>query len=74
MSSPFQLAACAEILWRDKPIEWRCSRLKELDFQVGLWNGPEHDLSKLERSGAEFSIMNGYLRGRLTDDEAPPNY
>ena len=67
--SPFTLAACAEMLWRDKPIEWRCSKLKELGFQVGLWNWPEHDLSKLEKSGATFSIMNGYLRGRLTDDE-----
>ncbi len=65
---PFTLAACAEMLWRDKPIEWRCSRLKELGFQVGLWNWPEHDLAKLEKSGATFSIMNGYLRGTLVDD------
>ena len=67
--SPFTLAACAEMLWRDKPIEWRCSRLKDLGFQVGLWNWPNHDLNKLEKSGATFSIVNGYLRGRLTDDE-----
>jgi hydroxypyruvate isomerase len=36
---------------------------------VGLWNWPEHDLSKLEKTGANFTIMNGYLRGRLADDE-----
>ncbi|KUM27522.1 hydroxypyruvate isomerase [Mesorhizobium loti] len=69
MGQPFQLAACAEMLWRDRPIEWRAARLKEMGFQVGLWNWPDHDLAKLERSGATFSIMNGYLRGRLTDDE-----
>jgi hydroxypyruvate isomerase len=69
MTQPFTLAACAEMLWRDRPIEWRCARLNEMGFQVGLWNWPEHDLSKLEASGATFSIMNGYLRGRLTDDE-----
>jgi len=69
MTSPFTLAACAEMLWRDKPIEWRAARLNELGFQVGLWNWPDHDLAKLEKSGATFSIMNGYLRGRLTDDE-----
>lgn len=69
MSQPFQLAACAEMLWRDKPIEWRAKRLTELGFQVGLWNWPDHDLAKLEKSGATFSIMNGYLRGRLSDDE-----
>lgn len=65
----FTLAACAEMLWRDRPIEWRCARLKEMGFQVGLWNWPEHDLTKLEKSGATFSIMNGYLQGRLADDE-----
>jgi hydroxypyruvate isomerase len=65
----FQLAACAEMLWRDKPIDWRASRLKEMGFGVGLWNWPDHDLVKLERTGASFTIMNGYLVGRLADDE-----
>lgn len=65
----FQLAACAEMIWRDRPFDWRASRLKELGFGVGLWNWPNHDLSALERTGAEFTIMNGYLRGRLTDEE-----
>ncbi|MDE2445743.1 MAG: TIM barrel protein [Alphaproteobacteria bacterium] len=65
----FTLAACAEMIWRDKPIEWRCARLKELGFQVGLWNWPAHDLAKLEKSGATFSIMNGYLEGRLADQD-----
>jgi hydroxypyruvate isomerase len=69
MTSPFTLAACAEMLWREKPIEWRCARLHEMGFQVGLWNWPAHDLAKLEKSGASFSIMNGYLQGRLADDE-----
>ena len=68
-TSPFQLAACAEMLWRDKPIEWRAARLKEMGFGVGLWNWPEHDLKKLEATGATFTIMNGYLTGRLTDDD-----
>ena len=57
------------MLWRDKPIEWRCSRLAEMGFGVGLWNWPDHDLAKLEQSGAAFTIMNGYLVGRLADDE-----
>ena len=65
----FQLAACAEMLWRDKPIDWRASRLKEMGFGVGLWNWPDHDLGKLEKTGASFTIMNGYLQGRLADDE-----
>jgi hydroxypyruvate isomerase len=65
----FQLAACAEMLWRDRPIEWRASRLKEMGFGVGLWNWPAWDLAKLEATGATFTIMNGYLEGRLTDAE-----
>lgn len=69
MEQPFTLAACAEMLWRDRPIEWRCAKLKEMGFEVGLWNWPEHDLTALEKSGATFSIMNGYLTGRLADDE-----
>lgn len=69
MKQPFTLAACAEMIWRDKPMEWRCRHLTELGFGVGLWNWPDHDLDALERSGATFTIMNGYLEGRLADDE-----
>ncbi len=69
MIQPFSLAVCAEMIWRDKPIEWRSARLAEMGFDVGLWNWPDHDLDALEKSGAKFSIMNGYLTGRLADDE-----
>jgi hydroxypyruvate isomerase len=69
MSQPFQLAACAEMLWLDKPIDWRAARLTEMGLGVGLWNWPEWDLEKLERVGADFTIMNGYLEGRLADEE-----
>lgn len=65
----FQLAACAEILWPDKPIDWRAARLHEMGFGVGLWNWPAWDLGRLEATGATFTIMNGYLEGRLADDE-----
>lgn len=65
----FQLAACAEMLWRDKPTDWRASRLKEMGFGVGLWNWPSWDIGRLEKTGATFTIMNGYLEGRLTDAE-----
>ncbi|SHE60004.1 hydroxypyruvate isomerase [Loktanella atrilutea] len=68
-TQPFRFAACAEMLWRDRPIDWRAARLKEMGFGVGLWNWPDHDLAKLEAVGADYTIMNGYLRGRLADDE-----
>lgn len=65
----FQLAACAEMLWRDKPMHWRAARLREMGFGVGLWNWPAWDLDALEKTGATFTIMNGYLEGRLADAE-----
>ena len=65
----FQLAACAEMLWRDRPISWRASRLKEMGFGVGLWNWPAWDVAAMARTGATFTIMNGYLKGRLADKE-----
>lgn len=64
----FPLAACAEMLWRDKPMEWRLKRLTELGFQCGIWNWGAHDLAALERSGARFSSMTGYVSGRLADE------
>jgi hydroxypyruvate isomerase len=65
----FQLAACAVMLWRDRPISWRASRLKEMGFGVGLWNWTDWDVTALERTGATFTIMNGYLKGRLSDKD-----
>lgn len=67
MSQPFQLAACAEMLWPDKPMAWRAARLTEMGFGVGLWNWPDHDLDALAAVGADYTIMNGYLEGRLAD-------
>jgi hydroxypyruvate isomerase len=69
MTTPFKLAACAEMLWPDKPMDWRLKRLTEMGFQCGIWNWGNHDLGMLERSGAVFSSMTGYVRGRLADDD-----
>ena len=68
MPQPFTLAACAEMLWREKPMDWRLKRLTEMGFECGIWNWTAHDLGMLERSGATFSSMTGYISGRLTDD------
>ncbi len=69
MAMMFTLSACAEMLWRDKPMDWRLRRLTELGFEAGIWNWQAHDLSMLEKSGARFSSMTGYIHGRLADDE-----
>jgi hydroxypyruvate isomerase len=69
MTSPFTLAVCAEMLWQDKPRDWRLKHLTEMGFQCGIWNWGNHDLGILEKSGATFSSMTGYVTGRLADDE-----
>jgi hydroxypyruvate isomerase len=69
MTATFTLAACAEMLWLDKPMEWRLKRLTGMGFQCGIWNWTSHDLEMLEKSGATFSSMTGYVKGRLADDE-----
>lgn len=65
----YQLAACAEMLWLDKPMNWRVSRLSELGLGVGLWNWDTLDIDALEKLDARYTIMNGYLEGRLADDD-----
>lgn len=69
MPRPFPLAVCAEMLWPERPIAWRVARLTERGLGVGLWNWPDHDIAELERLGATYTIMNGYLEGRLADAE-----
>ena len=69
MAQPFTLSACAEMLWRDRPMEWRLRRLTALGFEAGIWNWQAHDPAMLEHSGAVFSSMTGYIRGRLADDD-----
>ena len=69
MAQPSTLAACAEMLWHDKPMAWRLRRLTELGFEAGIWSWQTHDLDMLEKSGAVFSSMTGYIHGRLADDE-----
>lgn len=65
----FPLAACAEMLWTDKPFDWRVSRLTEMGFGVGIWNWIDHDVDKLEKIKANYTIMNGYLVGSLADEK-----
>ena len=63
------LAACAEMLYRDRPIQERARRIHELGFQVEIWDWTRHDLTALARTGAVYSSMTGYIRGSLTDED-----
>ena len=63
----FDLSVCAEMIWRDRPMAWRCAQLHARGFGVGLWNWSDLDIAALQASGARFSIMNGFVRGNLID-------
>lgn len=65
--SPFTLAACAEMLFRDQPVIERVRRLDTLGFQVEIWDWTKHDIQALESTGATFSSMTGYIDGTLAD-------
>lgn len=66
---PFTLAACAEMLFRDRPVIERVRRLDALGFQVEIWDWTKHDIQALASSGATFSSMTGYVSGTLADKE-----
>ncbi len=65
----YTLAVCAEMVFLDRPIHERARRIHDLGFQVEIWDWTRHDLAALERTGAVFSSMTGYIRGTLTDED-----
>jgi hydroxypyruvate isomerase len=65
--SDFELAVCAEMVFRDLPILERVRRIDELGFAVEIWSWHDKDLAALAGTGARFSSMTGYLRGDLID-------
>lgn len=65
----YTLAVCAEMVFRDLPVHERARRIHDAGFQVEIWDWSRHDLAALERTGAVFSSMTGYLRGGLTDED-----
>lgn len=64
---PFQLAVCAEMVFRDLPFIERVERIRDLGFAVELWSWHDKDLDALARTGAVFTSMTGYLCGDLID-------
>lgn len=65
----YTLAVCAEMVFRDLPVDERVRRIHDAGFQVEIWDWTRHDLDALARTPAEFSSMTGYIRGSLTDED-----
>ena len=63
----FNLAVCAEMVFRDRPMVERVERISAAGFAVEIWDWTRHDIDALRRTGATFSSMTGYVTGRLGD-------
>ncbi|MGI3903424.1 MAG: TIM barrel protein [Janthinobacterium lividum] len=63
----FNLAVCAEMVFRDLPIVDRVRRIADLGFAVEIWDWTKHDIDALKATGASFSSMTGYVTGTLAD-------
>jgi hydroxypyruvate isomerase len=63
----FTLAACAEMLYRDRPLVERVRLIHDAGFAVEIWNWTTQDLPALAATGATFTSMTGYVNGSLTD-------
>jgi hydroxypyruvate isomerase len=68
-ASPFTLAVCAEMVYREKPIEERVRLIDGLGFAVEIWDWTRKDLDALAATGATFTSMTGYVDGSLTDPD-----
>lgn len=68
MTQPFTLAVCAEMSFRSLPVVERLKRITAAGFQAEIWDWTKHDIAALEKSGATFSSMTGYITGTLADD------
>ncbi|MGF6239093.1 hydroxypyruvate isomerase [Paraburkholderia sp. GAS38] len=61
----FQLAVCAEMVFRHLPFTERVRKIAELGFLVEIWDWTKHDIAALQETGASFSSMTGYIEGDL---------
>ncbi len=70
MATPmFPLAVTSEMLFLDLPYLDRVRRIKELGFQVEMWDWTQKDLRAVAEIGATWSTMTGYVHGDLYDRE-----
>jgi hydroxypyruvate isomerase len=65
----FTLAVCAEMVFREKPIQERISLIHDLGFAAEIWDWTTKDLDALAATGARFTSMTGYVAGNLTDPD-----
>ena len=65
----FQLAVCAEMVFRNLSFVERVKKIAGMDFEVEIWDWTKHDIDALVETGATFSSMTGYIEGDLITEE-----
>ncbi len=70
-TSPFTLAACAEMIFTGLPLLDRIERIasRGLEVEIWDWTRPGKDLHAMAATGATFGSMTGYISGNLTTSE-----
>lgn len=68
-TSPFVLAASAEMLFTDRPITERVALIGERGLQAEIWDWTTKDLDALAAVGVPITSMTGYVTGELIDTE-----
>ncbi len=64
----FPLAVTSEMLFRGLPYLDRVRTIKDLGFQVEMWDWTQKDLHAVAEIGATWSTMTGYIHGDLYDE------
>jgi len=65
----YRLAACAEMLFVDRPFLERVRRIADAGFLVEIWDWASKDIEALAASGATIVSMTGYVTGNLTQPD-----
>ena len=65
----FTLAACAEMIYLDKPFIERVEAIAAHGLAVEIWDWTTKDRAALRATGVPVKSMTGYIEGDLTTDE-----
>jgi hydroxypyruvate isomerase len=69
LTTPFVLAACAEMIYTDLPFAERLGRIHEAGLEAEMWGWTTKDLDELAATGVPITSMTGYIDGELVDPD-----
>lgn len=69
MTTPFVLAACAEMIFTDLPFVDRLHAIHERGLQAEMWDWTAKDLQALAETKVPITSMTGYVTGELIDPD-----